>query len=293
MRVVPFTIPVAQQQSVIVQEDRLPHFYPHLHRHNEAQITWIVKGSGVLMAGNYMQAFRPGNLYIIGANQPHVFKSDAAYFDKRKKQQVRALTLFFNPSGQWATVLDMPEMKAVKKFIDRMGQGLLAPAAAAQRLSAAMEAVQRSKNAQRITAFIGLLQLCAEVKHWQVLNNAPSAPHISDTEGQRMSAIYQYTLTHYHQPIRLQQVADVAYLTKPAFCRYFKKHTRKTYVNFVNEIRIHEACGLLLSGRFESVAAVADATGFTNAMSFNRVFRKMVGKAPLQYRREFSQGEMG
>lgn len=284
---------MAQRQSVIVQEELLPHFYPHLHRHPETQITWVVKGHGVLMAGNYMQAFQPGDVYIIGANQPHVFKSDATYFNQRNKQQVQALTLFFNPSGQWAALLDLPEMKALKKFTERMGQGLRAPAAAAAKLSAAMQNVQQLKSAQRLAAFIGLLQCCTEINNWQVLDSVASASDISDTDGQRMNAIYQYTLSHYRQTIRLEQIAEVACLTKPAFCRYFKKHTRKTYIHFVNELRIHEACRLLLSGRYSSVSAVADATGFGNVMSFNRVFRQLMGKAPLQYQRAFDQPAMG
>ena len=74
MKVVQFTIPVAADHSVIVQEDVLPNFYGHLHRHKEMQIMWIIKGEGTLIAGNYMQRFKSGDVYVIGANQPHVFK---------------------------------------------------------------------------------------------------------------------------------------------------------------------------------------------------------------------------
>ena len=72
MRVVQFTIPVARENSVVVQEDRMPHFYNHLHRHNETQITWILKGEGTLIAGNYMQQFKSGDIFILGANLPHI-----------------------------------------------------------------------------------------------------------------------------------------------------------------------------------------------------------------------------
>ena len=76
MKVVQFTIPVSQEHSIMVQEDKLPHFYNHLHRHNETQITWIIKGEGTLIAGTAMQRFQSGDIYILGANQPHIFKSD-------------------------------------------------------------------------------------------------------------------------------------------------------------------------------------------------------------------------
>ena len=82
MKVVQFTIPVAKENSVIVQEERQAYFYNHLHRHNETQITWIIKGEGTLIIGNYMQTFKAGDIYIIGANQPHIFKNEPVYFEK-------------------------------------------------------------------------------------------------------------------------------------------------------------------------------------------------------------------
>src|ERR1700716_3998216 len=99
MKVVQFTIPVADENSVIVQEDILPYFYNHLHRHPETQVTWILKGEGTLVAGNYVQPFKEGDIYLIGANQPHLFKSDPARFDKPKKKKIHALTIFFNHKG--------------------------------------------------------------------------------------------------------------------------------------------------------------------------------------------------
>ena len=54
MKVVQFTIPVSRESTIVVQEEKLPHYYPHLHRHREVQIEWVVEGSGILVAGNYM-----------------------------------------------------------------------------------------------------------------------------------------------------------------------------------------------------------------------------------------------
>ncbi|HVV56218.1 MAG TPA: hypothetical protein VHC47_12870, partial [Mucilaginibacter sp.] len=62
MKVLQFTIPVAHDKSVIVQEDNLPYFYPYLHRHKEAQVTWILNGEGTLIAGNDMHPFKPGEI---------------------------------------------------------------------------------------------------------------------------------------------------------------------------------------------------------------------------------------
>jgi AraC-like DNA-binding protein len=289
MKIVQFTIPVANENSVIVQEDTMPYFYPHLHRHNETQITWIIKGEGTLIAGNYMQAFKAGDIYIIGANLPHVFKSDTKYFDRRKKNNSHALTIFFNPNGLFQPILDLPETKIIKKFVASTCYGLQVPISKTKRIYAEMLEVKKLKQGPRLIAFMHLLQTFTDTKGWNTLASTLHEYSFSDSEGLRMNGVYQYTMAHYSDSITLKQIADVAFLTPPAFCRYFKKHTRKTYVTFLSEIRINEACKKILSGEFDSISSIAFETGFMSAVSFNRVFKKITGRSPKQYQNEYQQ----
>lgn len=285
MKVIPFTIPVAMENAVIVQEDRLSCFYPHLHRHNETQITWIQKGEGTLIAGNYMQPFRDNEIYIIGANQPHVFKSDARYFDKRRKQSVQSLTLFFNPAGFFKPLLELPEMKAIRKFTGMTTYGLRLKGSSKENIRKEMLAVSQSKHALRLAAFLQLLHTMSGIKDWERLSSGVIDQSLSDKEGLRINEVYQFTLANFRTPVTLSQVAGVAYMTPAAFCRYFKKHTRKTYVAFLNEIRIAEACKMIMAGRQRNFSAIAYETGFTNAIHFNRVFKKVTGVTPGRFQK--------
>ncbi|HTJ10601.1 MAG TPA: AraC family transcriptional regulator [Dinghuibacter sp.] len=289
MKVVQFTIPVAGEYSVIVQEDVQHWFYEHLHRHPETQITWIIKGEGTLIAGNYMQRFKPGDIYVLGANQPHVFKSDPSYFDKRKKKDVHSISIFFNPKGFFKSILELPEMKTVAKFVDSTNYGIQAHYLHQDILSEAIQDVKTKTGAGRLSAFIDMLQFMAGLKKWKTLSTEITEHAISDTEGLRMNDIYQYTMSNYTENITLKRISDVAHLTPQAFCRYFKKHTLKTYVNFLNEVRVSEACKKLMARDYESVSAVAYQTGFSNAVTFNRVFKKVTGKSPRQYGKEYAQ----
>jgi AraC-like DNA-binding protein len=289
MKVVQFTIPVAKENSVIVQEDIMPHFYNHLHRHNETQITWIIKGEGTLIAGNYMQPFRANDIYIIGANQPHIFKNDAAYFAKRSKKKVHALSIFFNTHGFLKSVLDLPETKNIKKFVESSIYGLQAPTIKLQTITTAMLLVKSVKSGYRLAAFIRLMQILADIKTCKPLASISPENSFSDNEGLRMNNIYQFTMANYAENIKLKQVADIAFLTPQAFCRYFKKHTRKTYIDFLNEIRINEACKKMLAGDFNSMSSIAFETGFNSAISFCRVFKKVTGKSPLQYKKAYEE----
>jgi len=288
MKVVQFTIPVAMENSVVVQEDKLPFFYNHLHRHNETQITWVIKGEGTLIAGNYMQRFQSGDVYVLGANQPHIFKSDPVYFNSKSKNGVDALTVFFNPNGLFQAILNLPETKTIKKFIAGTSGGLKVPATEQKRMAQQLLAVKNAKQGFRLAETIRLLQMMATVKNWKTLATITTEYAISDMEGLRMNDVYQFTMSNFAENIKLQQIANVAHLTPQAFCRYFKKHTRKTYVIFLSEIRINEACKRMLSGDFDSISSVAYDSGFSSAVSFNRVFKKITGKSPRQYLRDYT-----
>ena len=287
MKVVQFTIPVAGEHSVIIQEDILPHFYNHLHRHKETQITWIIQGEGTLLAGDFMEQFRSGDIFIIGANQPHLFKSDPVYFDKRTRKKVHSLTLFFNTDSFFGELLKLPELKSINKFIKTTSRGMQVPDYITPQVSKGIKLVKQQKNAHRIAAFIQLLQLLAGIKKWKTLSSVASTYIITETEGLRMNDIYQYTINHYTKNITLKSIASIAHLTTNAFCRYFKKHTRKTYISFLNEIRITEACKKMIEGSYDSFEAIAYDTGFNNAVTFNRVFKKTIGSSPSEYLKEF------
>jgi AraC-like DNA-binding protein len=292
MKVVQFTIPVAENHSVIVQEDLLSHFYEHLHRHKEMQIMWVIKGEGTFIAGNNMQRFKSGDIYIIGANQPHVFKSDPAYFDKRKKREVHSLMIFLNTDGPLSKLFDLPEMKSIKKFLSITPNGLQAPSKYQSAIATAMTEVKNKTNAQQITAFIQLLQLLSNLKKWKMLSMENIEYAITDSDGLRMNNIYQYTMANYTNNIPLDKIASIAHLTPQAFCRYFKKHTLKTFVAFLNEVRISEACKRMIAGDYDSISSIAYQTGFSNTVTFNRVFKQITGTSPKIYIHQFKEQSM-
>lgn len=107
MKVIQFTVPIADQGSVVIQEDILPYFYSYLHRHNEIQITSIILGEGTLIVGNYTQPFKAGEVYVIGANVPHMFKGDAKYFETNNEKNIHAIHIFFD-SNKLQSVLNLP-----------------------------------------------------------------------------------------------------------------------------------------------------------------------------------------
>lgn len=283
MKIVQFTLPVGIDNSIHLQEDKLPHFYEHLHRHKEIQITWVISGTGTLIAGTHMQRFNSGDLFIFGANQPHLFKNDASYFVADNSKSIHSLNIFFNLTGFISQLLLLPEMHGIKKFVNSTNFGMQATEKDAAKLSEHFLRIRNSSAGFRIAYFIELLQIMANLKKWKLLSTQSFNYAITESEGLRMNDLYQYTMHHFTESISLEQIAAVAFLTPHSFCRYFRKHTGKTYVKFLNEVRINEACKRFMEMNFGSISAVAYQCGFNNVVSFNRVFKNIVAKTPSEF----------
>jgi AraC-like DNA-binding protein len=283
MKILQFTLPVAHDRAIIVQEDIMPYFYPHLHRHKEAQLIWIKEGEGTLVVDNHLHSFHAGDIYLIGADQPHLFKSNAAYFEPENNLKIEVLMIFFNPKGKLQPFFALPEMHSISNFLNQHQSGFKVPSFDQKATLTAMQLVQKSHDHDLIINFLKLLGGLQKINS----ELTPLAPvrtaYFSEHEGLRIGNVIDYTMQHYGRNITLEEIAAQVHLTTPAFCRYFKKHTRQTFISFLHEIRINEACKKLTSGKYESIGTVAYTCGFNNVTNFNRVFKSVMKQTPKTY----------
>lgn len=283
MRILDFTLPVPDNKSIIVKEERLQHFYPHLHRHHEVQLTWVIKGEGTLVADNSMHTFHSNEIYWIGANQSHVFKSEPSYFENKAGSKTHAIDIFFSPDSQLSSFFSLPEAKRLKTFAQQHDSGFRVPQPLVAEASELMLLVANTSGIEQLINFISLLKKLSGIDQVNPLSSETSSYKYSDNEGIRIGTIYNYIMQHYHEQISLEEVARLAFMTPQAFCRYFKKHTHHTLVTFINQVRINEACKKLVDNKYESIASVAYNTGFNSITNFNRVFKSVTKKSPKEY----------
>lgn len=280
-RVVSFNVPQTEHEVVRVQVDEVAHFYDQLHQHPEIQIMWIESGEGTLIAGDYVGRFQPGEIYVIGGGQPHVFRCDQEYYGETLK--ARSTSLYFNEKYFGKELWSSNELNSVREFAEASRRGLQLPADIATPM---VECVRRIVNAEglpRLIAFFTLLHLLTSSSGLKKLALLPGK--LPGNEEGRMNTILEFTFRESHRRIYLEEVAQRANLSVEAFCRYFKVHTRKTYISFLNEVRISHACQLLIH-RDLSVEQVCYQSGFSNVSNFNRMFKKITGKTPLAFRRQ-------
>jgi len=283
MKALQFTIPVMPDKTVTVQEDIIPQFYPHLHRHKEAQLIWIIKGEGTLIAENTMHSFGPNDIFMIAPNQSHVFKGSRNATADEDAAGVHTISVFYDPNGNLANFFQLPELSQLNAFLKEYKYGFRLPEQHFQAVSSHILKLKESSSMDQMLNFLHLLRTFCGMSPKPVHLSTFSKEHITDGEGLRMGNIYNYILQHYQTALTLEEVAAEAHLTPQAFCRYFKKHTGVTFVTFLNEMRVNQACKKLTSGEYDSIATVAYNCGFNSITNFNRVFKSVAGTSPKEY----------
>jgi AraC-like DNA-binding protein len=278
MRVLPFRIPKADQSAIHLQIDDEPYFYDKLHQHPERQLTVIEKGEGTLIYGDFVGRFAPGDVFLMGSNVPHVFRSDEQFYAKNEPGAALSRSIFFDWEGMGTAFTQLPEFRKVNAFLAQAEQGGVATGKLASEISDLFDAIFKKKGVERFNLFMTVLDKLSRSKFWKPLSALPNR-NLKELEGQRLDDIFQFTMTNYQRPIALEELADLTHMNKAAFCRYFKQHTRKTYVEFLNEYRVNRACSLLLQPD-RSVASVAYEVGFNNLSHFNRKFKTVMNQTP-------------
>lgn len=292
MKALYFRMPKTEVESFRVQIDKMPYFYDTLHYHPELQITLILESSGTLFAGDGIHRFQPLDVLIMGSNLPHVLRNDQEYYLSTSTKEAYAISVFLKKESLGRGFFDLPEMQAVKELWHQASRGIRIKHQAPNELTEQLKAIQQTQGIHRVmqllAIFDSLINAGNETKEF--LSSMAFLNPQKDTDNQRLNDVIDYVMKNYTKDIKLSEIAGVAHMTSEAFCRYFKLRTRKTFSGFLNEIRIGNACQMLLTEKY-NVSEVCFACGFNNLSNFNRQFKKFTQLTPSQYLKEYCYKE--
>ncbi|WP_221390054.1 AraC family transcriptional regulator [Dyadobacter sp. NIV53] len=273
----------SQVRTVTVQELKEPHFDPNWHFHPHYQLFTVLEGTGKRLIGDSIHTFGPGDTVFLGPDIPHLWRSDSAYFNSDSSLYTHGVVLYFQEDFLGKDLLDKPEMLPIRQLLIDSKRGISYKGALQEHVCAELIAL---KNIEGFQSILRLLTLLDRLAHEE--GGTPIASYgyvntykISETE--RMQKVHNYVLQHFSQDIRLGDVASLAGMSEAAFCRYFKARSNKTFIDFVNEIRIGHACKLLLEDQW-TIAQIAYDSGFDSLSNFNRNFKRYIGHTPRDYK---------
>ncbi|TAE52265.1 MAG: AraC family transcriptional regulator [Bacteroidetes bacterium] len=253
------------------------------HYHPELELIYFMKGRTNSVIGDGFGEFEEGDLVLLGANFPHVLQENPEFKREHPAEKPFGLILQFTEDFLGETFTKAPEMQPLRHLFQRARRGLQFGPEISARVKPLLHAMNTQHDTRKLIQLLDVLVTLAESPDFRYLVNQDYYFDFSKDE-ERMWRINQYAYAHFQEQISIDKAAEIAHMSKTAFCRYFKTRTLKTFTRFLNEIRIAYACKLLQK-KDSTVTQACFESGFNSLSYFDRTFKEVMGKSPLEHRR--------
>ncbi len=249
------------------------------HYHPEVELVFVNGGSGKRQIGSHVSHYRNGDLILIGANLPHCgFTDSLTDFEKETVIQL-------NPAYLGDSFFELPEVKGIKNLMELAKKGIVFQGEDKERIGDKIESLAEKSPFEKLLGLLEVLKMLELAEDYKILNAEGFVLETAAQDNNRINTIFNFVKAEFKRPISLEEISEKVGMTVPAFCRYFKKITGKTFTYFVNEYRLAHAAKLLHEKQI-SITDVCFESGFNNFSHFNKQFKAFTGKSPSVYRNE-------
>lgn len=268
--------PASKSPFRLLHDPKLNHLF-FWHFHPEFELVYIEGASATRHVGNHISQFADSDLVLIGSNIPHL------NFDHGVTTSYRKEVLHIKPSFKEDFVAEFPELQSLERLLELSKYGLVFTGATKKEIGTLLKELHLLSPFDFFMQSLHILKKLAQSKEFELLHTQPYINRYSKKEQNRIREIYALVDEQYQNKITIDEVAALCNLTKPAFCRYFKKATGNTFINFLNQYRISQAKRLLLMGR--NISETCFDCGFESLSYFNRTFKKVTEENPSEFRK--------
>jgi AraC-like DNA-binding protein len=255
------------------------------HYHPEFELTFITAGSGHRFVGDHTDTFVSNDLILLGKNLPHCWLDYG-----QSKYPVSAVVIQFAEDCFGKNFFSLPEMHGIHTLLRKSGKGIQFHNADEKILNSLKE-ICRQSGPDQVISFLSILNKLASSANYSVLSRSEYSMTQSDAKFSRIDKVFGYVSENFKSTIDLAVTADLVHMTPSAFCHYFKKYTKKTFTQYVNEVRVGYSCKLLMETGF-NVSEVCYQSGYNSLSRFNKCFKKITKRTPLNYRKQFNMIEV-
>lgn len=290
------TFIAAKEYMRIVQTEITPGINSHLslierdesffkapfHFHPEFELVYILESYGKRIIGDSIEPFSAGDMVFIGSGLPHIWQNDEIFY-KRADLKAKAIVLYFNKNIFSPVFFQMKETSKVNEFFQNASRGIKINGRTKEEVSQKLKALLKKKNFEKIIGLFEILHILSLSDDIDFITSDGYRAQLEHSEIDRLSEVYKYVQKNFKENISLTTIANISNLTPQSFCRLFKKRTGKSFVEYLNEVRISAACRYLLDTDW-TVSEIAYNCGYKTVSNFNKLFKSISGFSPKVYR---------
>lgn len=276
-----------QSSTIAMKTIKQNHFTTPFHFHDYCELNYVKKSFGKRIVGDNINNFKDGDLVLISPNLPHVWYNDPEIIKNPIHLSAEAIVTYFPVDFLDKLTNDPILLSKTQQLFEKAKRGLRFFGETKNQVAIHLEEMSSIDSLPLIIKFLKIINILLNSTEYEPLATIGYNHSYKEKDTERMNSVYQYLMMNFTNPITLEEIAAIANLTPPAFCSFFKKRTQKTFTSFLNELRIGHACKLLQNQKL-TIAKVCFESGFQNFTNFNKSFKKIIGRTPSDYRREYS-----
>lgn len=280
-------VPRQAEYPYLSRQHTLPNFGTVWHYHPELELHYVIRGEGVRFVGDNISNFGAGELLLLGENLTHMWRCDQQYFLGDPDVTAEAIVVQFLSGFMGKDFLLKREAEAMHVLFERAKCGLVIHGKTKSQVVDLMRRSVLAEGLDRLMLILNMVHLLANSDELTQISMGWTGHHVNPDEANRINSIYNYILARYREEITLPEIASVAHLSETSFCRYFKMMTKKTFKDFLIEVRISHAKRMLIEESDYTTEAICFACGFNNRSNFFRHFKHIVGCTPIEYKHRY------
>ncbi len=255
--------------------------YFYWHYHPEYELVYVEAATGIRHVGQHISSYMESDLVLIGPNIPHL------NFDYGLKTEYKQVVVQLKEHFLGDAFEQTPEFDSIQKLFARAYLGLVFTGQTKKLVAGKLKYMQNLGHFGQLLCLLEVFQILATSTSDEVLelNDQDTSVKLFMNDKIRMGTVYKYIHTHYNENPDVNVVASSVHLSTAAFCRYFKKQTKMTFTDFVNQYRIAQSKTLLLGDK--SVSEACFEVGFESLSYFNKRFKKLTGENPSAFKKRY------
>jgi len=250
------------------------------HYHPEYELVYVEAVAGIRHVGQHISSFMESDLVLIGPNVPHL------NFDYGIETEYHQIVVQLKQNFLGDAFKETPEFSKINELFEKAYLGLSFTGETKRIVAKMLEKIQALPHFEQLLNLLEVFHTLATSREVTELNEKDTTVKLFMDDKIRMGSVYQYIHANYDKAPDVNVVAARVHLSTPAFCRYFKKQTKMTFTDFVNQYRIAQAKTLLLKDL--SVSEVCYEVGFESLSHFNKLFKKLAGQNPSVFKRQYA-----
>ncbi|OOQ61997.1 helix-turn-helix domain-containing protein [Mucilaginibacter pedocola] len=247
------------------------------HYHPEFELVYVEADAGIRHVGSHISGYTQSDLVFIGSNLPHL------NFDYRLRSDYHQIVIQLREDFMGTAIGISPEFAVINQLFKKAAYGIAFHGETKAVVTEKLKGMAALSSFEQLMQLMNVFDILARSEEYTILNGDDISLQFFLKDKIRMGAIYEYIGANYSSKPDVNVVAGKVNLTTAAFCRYFKRQTNITFTDFVNQYRIDIAKNLLMQDK--NVTETCYAVGFESLSYFNKLFNKVVGENPSEFKK--------